>query len=132
MRGRDLTRHAEHAQEVGAVRLDLDVEDGVVQAERRLDVVADAQALAVVEDQDPLVGVGDLSSRGEQSMPLDITPRSLRGASGSGRTGHARPGLRPRHEVAGGEVADAGTDDLLAGAVVHPRDAELVGVRVVA
>ena len=33
------------------------------------------------------------SSLGEQSMPLDITPRSRRGASGSGRTGTREPGL---------------------------------------
>ena len=48
------------------------------------------------------------SSRGEHSMPLETTPRSVRGASGSGRTGTREPGCAHGTRSPGGEVADPG------------------------
>ena len=97
-----------------------------------LHVVAGCQALARSAPGSRRASRRGCSSLGEQSMPFDITPRSSRGASGSGRTGTREPGFRPGHQVAGCEVAHARAHDLLAGAVVHAGHAELVGVWVVA
>ena len=72
------------------------------------------------------------SSRGEHSMPSDTTPRISRRPSGSSRTGTRAPGGAHGHEVARPHVAHADDELDLAGRVLEPRQAELVGVRVIA
>ncbi len=127
--GRDLTRHAVHAEEVRAVGLNLDVEDGIVQTEDGLDVVPHAEPLARVEDQDPEMDVRDVQLPRRAEHPVGDDAPELAWGEGLREDRHARAGLRPRHEVAGDEVPHAGADHLLPGPVVHPRDAELVRVR---
>ena len=61
--GRHLAGHAEHAEEVGPIRFHLDVEDGVVQPERGLEVLSHLDGF-VVEHQDALVDVGDVELAG--------------------------------------------------------------------
>ncbi len=70
--GCHLSGHTEHGEEVGPVRLDLDVQDGLVQLQRRLDVGADLPPF-VVEQEDPPVVVADreLARRAQHAVGVD-------------------------------------------------------------
>ena len=71
------------------------------------------------------------SSRGEQSIPLDDSPGALR-AERLGQDRHPGAGLSPRNEVARRHVADADHDLHWSVPGFDGREAELVGVRMVA
>ena len=130
-RRRDLAGHPEHAQQIRAVRLDLDVEDGVVQAQDRLHVVADRDVLCV-EKQDPAVVLADreLHRRAEHPGRVDPADGLDRERLAEGRD--AGSGRGPRDEVTLAHVPDPDHQLGLAGGVLDPGDAELVGVRMVA
>ena len=94
--GRDLARHPEHAQEVRSVRLDLDVEDGVVEAERGARSRRPTPHVLAVQHEDPGVDVGDRRAPAASTACRSTSPRGASsGPSGSGEHGHPRPGLAP-------------------------------------
>ncbi len=85
---RDLAGHPQHAQQVGPVRLHLDVEHLVVETERGHDIVARGGRLAV-EHEDALVQIGDgqLSRRAEHAVGDDAS--EVAGGERLGERGHA-------------------------------------------
>ena len=89
------------AQQVGTVRLDLDVQDDVVQAERGLHVHPGARDRRRSAPGCPRGRAAMLSSLGEHSMPFEHDAAELaRAASGSARAGTRVPGPAQRHEIA--------------------------------
>jgi hypothetical protein len=128
---RRLARHPVDREEVRAVRLDLDIQQGVVQTERRLQVGPRRQVRR--EDQDPgLVLLGDrqLSGRAEHPVRHLAAERPAVERLRDERDTRAGPG--PGHEIARRHVADA--DDDLDGALpgVDGSQAELLRVRMIA
>jgi hypothetical protein len=126
----DLAGDPEHRQEVGPVRRDLDVEDGVVESEHRDHVPTRLELRR--QDQDALVGGRDPQLVGRAEHPVGRHPADLASAERLGQPKDPRAGRGERNEVAGAHVPDADDDLLLAGAGLHARDAQLFAVGVVA
>ena len=129
-RGR-LARHPVDREEVRPVRFHLDIDEGVIETERALEVGARREVRG--KDQDPgLVLLRDRELPRRAQHPVRHLPAERSRAQRLIEERDPGAGFRPRHQVARGHVADA--DDDLDGTVprVHGGEAELVRVRVVA
>ena len=127
---RDLASDAVDREEVGAVRFDLDVEDRIVQAERALQVVA-RRGTVVPQHEDPTVILRDRELAGRAEHPVRDHTSDLASAERLGQSRNAGPRWRERNEVSGRHVPHADDDLELAGARIHPSQAERGGIRVV-
>jgi hypothetical protein len=126
-----LASDPEDREQVRPVRLDLQVEDDVVQREGHLQVLPDRHAVG--EEQDPgLVLLGDRQLAGRAQHPVgELAPEAL-GLQRGLQDRDPGPRLRPRHQVAGRDVPHPHHDLRRSVAAVDDGDAELLGVRVVA
>ena len=120
---RQLARDAEVRKRVGAVGGDVDLEDGVGQAQHLVERLP--QRSAGREDQEPgvIVGEPELARRAEHAAALDAA--ELRRLDGQPARQH-RP--RPRHgnDVARRIVLRSAQNLMDAGAVVHLADAQVI------
>jgi hypothetical protein len=127
---RSFPGHPEHAEQVRPVRLDLDVEDDVVQAVGRGEVGPDRGVGG--QDQDAAVVAGQADLPGGAQHPVRVEAAHRPNAEGLLEDGHPRARPSPRDEVPLAHVPDPGQDLGLRRAVGDPGDAELLRSRVIA
>ena len=129
--GPHLARQSDHAQAVGPVEGDLDLEHGLRRAQHLVERTPEREAGVAVEEalevHDPLVVVRQLQLAGRAQHALALLAADLaRADDRAAREGRAHRGERHDHPRA--HVGRAAHDAQLAGAAVDATEREAVGV----